>query len=55
MAATLDDFRAAVLPTPVRDRAALSDLVRDRQPDVVDRTAWTGPNAPRTRRRDGPG
>ncbi|WP_039824563.1 4Fe-4S binding protein [Nocardia testacea] len=40
VAAILDDFRAGVLPTPVRDRAALSDLVRDRQPQVVDRTAW---------------
>ncbi|MGV9637952.1 FAD-dependent oxidoreductase [Nocardia rhamnosiphila] len=40
VAAILDDFRDGVLPIPVRDRAALSDLVHARQPDVVDRTAW---------------
>lgn len=38
--AILHDFTAGALPTPVRDRAALSELVRTRQPDVVDRTAW---------------
>ncbi|NUS93389.1 MAG: 4Fe-4S binding protein [Nocardia sp.] len=40
VAAILDDFTAGTLPAPVRDRGALSDLVRARQPDVVDRTAW---------------
>ncbi|MGW1737307.1 4Fe-4S binding protein [Nocardia sp. NPDC001965] len=40
VAAILNDFTAGMLPAPVRDRGGLSDLVRARQPDVVDRTAW---------------
>ncbi|WP_328395094.1 4Fe-4S binding protein [Nocardia sp. NBC_00416] len=40
VAAILDDFRAGALSAPVRDRAELSDLVRTRRPEVVDRTAW---------------
>jgi len=38
--ALLDDFRAGRLGTPPADRAVLTALVRQRQPDVVDRTAW---------------
>ncbi|MGW0180730.1 FAD-dependent oxidoreductase [Nocardia sp. NPDC003345] len=38
--ALLDDFRSGALTAPVRDRTALAGLVRERQPDVVDRTAW---------------
>lgn len=38
--ALLDDFRAGRLGTPSTDRTALTALVRQRQPDVVDRTAW---------------
>ncbi|MFI1460715.1 FAD-dependent oxidoreductase [Nocardia carnea] len=40
VAAILDDFKAGALRAPVRDRTALTDLVRQRQPDMVDRTAW---------------
>ncbi|VFA95935.1 NADPH-ferredoxin reductase fprA [Nocardia farcinica] len=38
--ALLADFHAGLLPTPAGDRTALTALIRTRQPDVVDRTAW---------------
>ncbi|MET8776903.1 FAD-dependent oxidoreductase [Nocardia sp. NPDC004654] len=38
--AIVEDFHAGRLLDPVLDRAALTELVHERQPDVVDRTGW---------------
>src|SRR5690606_25005469 len=40
VAAILDDFRAGILAAPARDRTALTELVRQRRPEMLDRTAW---------------
>ncbi|MFC8047148.1 FAD-dependent oxidoreductase [Nocardia sp. NPDC057353] len=48
--ALLDDFIAGSLTTPAADRDALAELVRQRNPDVVDRAGWqTLDQAERTR------
>ncbi len=38
--ALVADFLAGALPAPERDREALTALIRERQPDVVDRAGW---------------
>ncbi|MEU1208717.1 4Fe-4S binding protein [Nocardia sp. NPDC005825] len=35
------DFISGALPTPLHDRNALTELVRQRRPEVVDRDGWT--------------
>ncbi|MEU1981400.1 FAD-dependent oxidoreductase [Nocardia sp. NPDC019395] len=40
VAAILADFRSGALAAPDRDRAAMTELVRQRQPEMLDRTAW---------------
>ncbi|GGN80854.1 FAD-dependent oxidoreductase [Nocardia rhizosphaerihabitans] len=41
----IGDFAAGELKTPINDREALAALVRERQPEVVDRDGWTAIDA----------
>jgi ferredoxin--NADP+ reductase len=40
VAALLEDFQSGRLAAPAHDRAGLTSLLRDRQPDLVDKAAW---------------
>ncbi|WP_043652294.1 FAD-dependent oxidoreductase [Nocardia thailandica] len=38
--ALVDDFRAGLLPPPAAPAGALTELLRERRPDLVDRSGW---------------